>query len=118
MINNLTLRTRIGLLILAAFLGITLTNAIAAFQVKRELMEGYKLQISATIQSAVQLVAGFHDQVAKGELPEDEGKRQALQVLSTMRYGGEDGKTEYLYVWSTGGRLSCTRSVRSGAART
>ena len=103
MINNLTLRTRIGLLILAAFLGITLTNAIAAFQVKRELMEGYKLQISATIQSAVQLVAGFHDQVAKGELPEDEGKRQALQVLSTMRYGGEDGKTEYLYVWSTGG---------------
>jgi len=103
MFHGLRLRTRIGLLILAAFVGIALTNVIAAFQLKRELMEAHKLQISATVQAGAQLVAGLQDQVAKGELAEDEAKRLALQALSLMRYGGEDGKTEYLYVWSTEG---------------
>ncbi|WP_249115639.1 methyl-accepting chemotaxis protein [Azoarcus sp. L1K30] len=101
MFKGLTLRTRIASLVLAAFIGIALTSVFGALEVRQALMEGRKEQIASIVQSAEQLVAGFHDQVGKGELSEAEAKRQALKSLSSMRYG--DGKSEYLYVYNTSG---------------
>lgn len=103
MINNLKLRTRIALLILAAFIGLLANSVIGALGVKSDLMDGRKRQIMSVVESAYQVSAGLHARAVKGEISEDEAKRVALLTLSEMRYGGESGKAEYMYVWNTSG---------------
>lgn len=103
MINKLKLRTRIALLILATFIGLVVTTVIGALGVKRDLMDSRMGQITTVVQSAYHVAAGFHALAAKGEISEDDAKRQALLALNGMRYGGDSGKAEYVYVWSTSG---------------
>lgn len=71
--------------------------------VKRDLMDGRRAQIQAIVQSAEQIVADYHAQAAKGTLSEDEARTRAAATLAAMRYGGADGKAEYMYIWSLDG---------------
>ncbi len=103
MLDSIRLKTKIVLLVLAAFIGLAATTAINAFAVRADLMEVRRLQIRSLVESAFQLAAAYQDRAAKGELSQDEAKARALQAIHGMRYGGADGKTEYLYVWSSTG---------------
>ncbi|NMG70361.1 methyl-accepting chemotaxis protein [Parazoarcus communis] len=127
--NQLKLRTKIALLVFAAFVGLVATSLIAAFAVKQDLMNGRKLQVESVVQSAYQMVAGLQAAAAKGEISEDEARRTALRALQLMRYGGTDGKAEYLYVWTSAGvsvmhpvrpewaGRNMTEEIRDGAGR-
>lgn len=104
MLNSLRLRTRIGLLVVAALVGLIITNLFAAMAVKRDLLEGRQLQLVSVMQAAKRVVVQFHDQATKGTITEDEAKERAAAMLAGLRYGGADGMAEYFFIWDMEGR--------------
>ncbi|ANQ83631.1 methyl-accepting chemotaxis protein [Azoarcus olearius] len=104
MLNSLRLRTRIGLLVAAALVGLIITNLFAAMAVKRDLLEGRQLQLVSVMHAAKRVVVQFHDQAAKGMITEDEAKERAAAMLAGLRYGGADGMAEYFFIWDMEGR--------------
>ena len=68
---------------------------------KDELLEARKLQVRSIVESAVQSAAAQHARI--GELGEAQAQERALQAIHGMRYGGSDGKSEYLYIYDKAG---------------
>ncbi len=98
MLTSFKLRTNIVLLVLAAFIGLASTMTISALAVRGDLMDARKLQIVSIVQSALQIAEANHARAARGEISDDEARQRTLSALKDIRYGGQDGKAEYLYV--------------------
>ncbi|THF56900.1 methyl-accepting chemotaxis protein [Pseudothauera rhizosphaerae] len=103
MLDSLKLKTKIVLMVLAAFAGLALTVVLGALATRADLMDARKLQVQSVIQSALQVVAGYHARAAAGGLPEAEAQELAKGALEHMRFGGADGKSEYVYILATNG---------------
>ncbi|MBW7860315.1 MAG: methyl-accepting chemotaxis protein [Rhodocyclaceae bacterium] len=103
MLAALQLRTKIVLLVVTTFVGLAALMAIGAAAVKEDLMEARKLQVVSMVQAATQIAAANHARAAAGELSEDEARARTLNAIEDMRYGGADGKAEYLYVLAPSG---------------
>jgi len=101
MLDTLKLKTKISLLIAATFVGLAIGIVVDAMNLKDELLEARKLQVRSIVESAVQSAAAQHARI--GELGEAQAKERALQAIHGMRYGGSDGKSEYLYIYDKAG---------------
>lgn len=103
MLDAMKLRTKIVLLVLAAFLGLSTVITLGAIAVRGDLMDARKLQIKSVVESSLQIAAAYHARAAAGELSEREAQELAKRAMHDMRFGGADGKAEYVYIWSTDG---------------
>ena len=101
MLDTLKLKTKISLLIAATFVGLAIGIVVDAMNLKDELLEARKLQVRSIVESAVQSAAAQHARI--GELGEAQAQERALQAIHGMRYGGSDGKSEYLYIYDKAG---------------
>ena len=101
MLDTLKLKTKISLLIAATFVGLAIGIVVDAMNLKDELLEARKLQVRSIVESAVQSAVAQHARI--GELGEAQAKERALQAIHGMRYGGSDGKSEYLYIYDKAG---------------
>jgi methyl-accepting chemotaxis protein len=105
MLDHIKLRTRITLLVVVALLGLLLNIFISASNVKRDLMEARQGQVRVIIEAAKQVAADYHAQVGAGALTDSEARARAAATIRAMRYGGGDGKSEYLYVLARDGMM-------------
>lgn len=103
MLQNLGLRARLTLIVIAALLGMLTIGILSATNAKRALLESHKEQIRFGVQSAYNIVAGYQELEAAGKLSRDEAQRLAVEAVRQARYGGEDGKAEYFYIWTLEG---------------
>ena len=103
MFARLTLRTRLALIVLAAFAGMLLLATISAVQSRTSLINEKKTLIRHGTQGIHNAVMHFQKQELEGKLSREEAQRLAKEVILNARYGGADGKTEYYYAWTTEG---------------
>ncbi len=103
MLDSMKLKTKIVLLVLAAFIGLALSITLSALAVKEDLMDARKLQVQSVVQASLQIAAGYHARAAAGELSESEAQELAKRAMQDMRFGGPEGKSEYVYIWRTDG---------------
>ena len=103
MLDSLSFRTKIILLIVTTFFGLAAGVAINAANLRQDLMEARKLQIRSAVEIAVQVAAAQQARAAAGELSDKEARARALVAIQDMRYGGNDGKSEYLYIQDSSG---------------
>ncbi|QCB47706.1 methyl-accepting chemotaxis protein [Hydrogenophaga sp. PAMC20947] len=101
MINTLTFRQKISLLIVAASLGIAAIAAVAVVQAKRLIETGRQGELVTAVQSAHSIVEGFRAQVQSGKLSDQQAQAAATEALRIARYGAE-GK-DYFYIWTLDG---------------
>jgi methyl-accepting chemotaxis protein len=101
MLDSLTFRRKIGVLVTAAVAGIAVIAAVSVFQAKRQITEGRQGQLVAAVQSAHTIVAGFQALAAAGKMSEDEAKKAAAEAVKLSRYG--DKGQDYFYVWTLDG---------------
>ena len=101
--SPLSLRQRLLLIVLAAFVGMAALAAISAHNAREALLESRKALIRAGVQGVYNAVAELQRQVEAGALPLEEAQRQARNTIRSARYGGNDGKTEYYYAWTLDG---------------
>lgn len=103
MLSNLTLKTRLTLIVLAALLGMLLLAGLSARQARTTMLDGRKALLQAGVQSVFNAVSQLQQQEASGKLSREEAQTRAKEIILNSRYGGADGKTEYYYAWTTDG---------------
>ena len=103
MLDGMKLRTKIVLLVLAAFLGLSTIITLGAIAVRSDLMDARKLQIRSVVEASLQIATAYRARAAAGELSEGEAQELAKRAMHEMRFGGADGKAEYVYIWSSDG---------------
>ncbi len=91
---KLTIARRLGLLIASALLGIVLLVTVFLFTERTMIMNERQLGVQQAVETAHGLIAHFYDQVSKGQMSEEEGKRRAAAAIKGLRYSG----TEYFFV--------------------
>ena len=96
------LRTKILLLILTALVGLLIFFSISALEIKDSLMDGRKEALRYVLQSVHTSLSDYQARVDAGEITLDEAKELGRELLENICFGGESGKTEYVYAFTTG----------------
>ena len=103
MLDRMKLKTKIALLVVAALIGLLSLTVFSAFKMKTDLINGRKEVIQSILEATHATLAGYQAQVAAGTLKEEDAKKAAALAISQIRYGGADGKSEYVYSFTTEG---------------
>ena len=97
------LKTKILLLILSALIGLLIFLFVSAIEIKDALMDGRKEALRSVLQVLHSSLSDYQTRVASGEITLDEAKELGRQLIEKSRFGGESGKTEYVYAFTTAG---------------
>lgn len=103
MIDRMKLRTKIALLVIAALLGLISMVAFSAVEMKRDLINGRKEVIQSVLEGVLATVSAYQAQEAAGTLTREQAQKAAAAAIGMVRYGGDDGKSEYVYAFTTEG---------------
>jgi methyl-accepting chemotaxis protein len=101
MLNQMSLRGRILLLVVVAVLGIAVMGALSVVQTKRQLTDARHGQLVTAVESAHSIVEGFRAMQTSGKLGAEAAQAAAKAAVAHARYG--EGGKEYLYIWSLDG---------------
>ena len=93
-LHAMSIAKRLTVLSASAVIGIAVMAVITLMSEYSLIMDERKDSVRQNVETAHSLVAYYHDLVAKGKLPEEEGKKQAIESLRTLRYN----KTEYFWI--------------------
>ena len=92
------LKSKIFLLVAASLLGLLSLMVISAMQMKADLLEGRRGQIKSVVETAYSSLVSIQAQEAAGTLSREAAQKAAVDVIGQMRYGGADGRAEYVYI--------------------
>jgi methyl-accepting chemotaxis protein len=103
MIDRMTLKAKIVVLVLASLLGMLALIAGSAFEMRRDLEEGRRNQLRSVVELAHNVVAHFHDEELAGRMTREQAQKAAAEAIGASRYGGADSKSDYVYVFAFDG---------------
>jgi methyl-accepting chemotaxis protein len=89
-LESLKIRYRMGLLIVMALLALFLSSAYALNVLQKTLMEDRRHMTFAIVETGYSVIAHYGELARKGELPEDEARKRAMDALAAMRYDGDN----------------------------
>jgi len=102
MLDALKLKTKIFVMLGSACAAVFLLLIASALEQRSTMIEGRKATIRAVVESANHVMAFYAAKEAEG-MPREAAQKAALEAIALIRYGGEDHKTEYLYVYRMDG---------------
>ncbi|MBS1155212.1 MAG: mcp [Proteobacteria bacterium] len=102
MLDSVRLKTKMILILICASASVLLLLAASALQQRTTLIEGRKAAIRTVTESAYNILDHYQAQEASG-MPRDLAQKAALAEIARIRYGGDNHKTEYIYVYQMDG---------------
>ena len=103
MIDRMKLKTKIALLVVAALLGLVCLTAFSAAEMRRDLLNGRKEVIKSMLESVHATLTAYQAQEVAGTLTHEQAQKAGAAAIGMIRYGGKDGKSEYVYSFTTEG---------------
>jgi len=103
MLSKLSFNQKIVLLMSSALVGVVLVAGMSVWQTRSEIIQGKQAALRTAVQAARSVVLGYQARVASGELSEADAKKAAADALRPARYGGDDGKSDYFFIFATDG---------------
>jgi len=103
MLDSMGFRKKMHLLLAIAMLSTALMAVLSAWRNHHALIEGRTRQLVTATQSAAEIVRGYQTQAASGKMSVEDAKRNAIEAVRLMRYGGQDGRTEYAVLFQLDG---------------
>ena len=97
------LKTKIALLVVAALLGLVSLIILSAVEMRSDLIEGRKAVIRSVLEGVHATLSAYQAQEAAGTMPREQAQKLAAEAIGMVRYGGADGKAEYVYSFTTEG---------------
>lgn len=94
-----SLKKRLLLITVVAVLGMLVLAGIQAFYLRGQLLEDRQTTLRSAVNLAMSAVQGLQQQAEKGLLTRQDAQNQALNVLRSLRYLGN----EYFYVYDSKG---------------
>ena len=101
--QNFTLRTRLFLIVIVVVAGFLITGIFSAISSKEVMLDGYKEQLRASVQTTYNQLAYFHGLETSGKLTREEAQQQAKIVIKNARFGGADKASNYFFVYTMEG---------------
>ncbi|MGF1759743.1 methyl-accepting chemotaxis protein [Photobacterium sagamiensis] len=99
MMNALSIRKRLLLLIIIAVLALITVTSITLINQKADMMAERKNQIQVLVETAEILVTRLYQQANAGDITMNEAEQRAKQAIDAMRYG----KNGYFMIYNTQG---------------
>ena len=103
MIDQLRLKTKIALLFVAALLCLIGMVVFSSMEMRRDLLNGRREVIQSMLEGVHATLSNFQAQEAAGTLTREQAQKAAVEAIAAVRYGGADGKSEYVYSFTTEG---------------
>jgi methyl-accepting chemotaxis protein len=103
MMDRMKLRNKISLLVIAALLGLVSLVVYSAFETRRDLIGARKELIRSMLEGVHATLADFQAQEIAGTLTRAQAQQAATEAIGRIRYGGKDGRSEYVYAFTTEG---------------
>jgi methyl-accepting chemotaxis protein len=103
MLDSLSFKRKIGGLVAVAIGGLAIVAAFSVWNGQQQIVEGRRGELVTAVQSAHNIVAAYQAKAAAGTMPVEEAQKAAKEAVKLARYGGADGKADYMYIWSTDG---------------
>jgi methyl-accepting chemotaxis protein len=88
---------------MAALLGLVSLVVYSAFEARRDLIGARKELIRSMLEGVHATLADFQAQEIAGTLTRAQAQQAAAEAIGRIRYGGKDGKSEYVYSFTTEG---------------
>ncbi|HEY4069147.1 MAG TPA: methyl-accepting chemotaxis protein [Burkholderiaceae bacterium] len=101
MLNRLSFKRKISLLVVSAVVGLTVITGWSVLQSRSDVTEGRKTALRAAVDSAATIVAGYQAAAAAGTMNVEDAKKAASEAVRLSRYGAE-GK-DYFFIVTTDG---------------
>ena len=103
MLQQLSFKRKIGLLVASAIVGVAALTCVAVLQTRSDIIDGRKTTLRTAVQSAHNIAAGYQAAAAAGTMSVDDAKKAAAEAVRLARYGGPEGKSDYFYIVATDG---------------
>jgi len=103
MIDRMKLKSKIAGLVIAALLGLISVVVFSAIQMRQDLLQGRTEVIQSVLEGTHSTLSAYQAQEAAGTLTREQAQKAAAEAIGMIRYGGKDGKSEYVYSFTTEG---------------
>ena len=103
MIDRMKLKTKIFLLVIAALVGLLTVTTLSILSMKNDLTNGRKEMLQSMLEGVHSTLGDFYAQETSGKLTREQAQKAAAEAIGQIRYGGKDGKSEYVYSFTTEG---------------
>ena len=100
-LDDRKIATKIGLIILAALIGMSAVFFGALKTLDTEVLDGRKDKVRELVASTIGVLATYEGEVKAGRMSEDDAKAAALRDIKGMRFGNND----YFWVQSLAGKI-------------
>jgi methyl-accepting chemotaxis protein len=101
-LNSMRVATRMQLLVGLALFGLIVLCITALLQLKSTMLEDRKQKTKNLVETAMGVVAHFHQLAQEGKLSDEEARKAAKESLRNVRYGNKDYYfiigTDHVYV--------------------
>ncbi|EPC00504.1 hypothetical protein L861_06075 [Litchfieldella anticariensis FP35 = DSM 16096] len=84
----LRISTRLNLLVVVMILGMVGLGVFSLFQEQEHLVNERQAALASLVESAMGVLANYHQQELDGTLSREEAQKRALDAIKGMRYGG------------------------------
>ncbi|MCV6590362.1 MAG: methyl-accepting chemotaxis protein [Marinobacterium sp.] len=89
-LNHLTIKYKLGLLGVIMVVGMLFIMAVAAWNLRLNLLEDRYLKTQDLVETASDMLEHFYREAQQGHITDEEAQAQALQLLRSMRYEGDN----------------------------
>ena len=103
MMNKLKLKTKIAILILATLAGLIVLTTLSTIKGYHDLLDAKRETIQSVLEGVYATLEAYKAEEASGKITREEAQKAATAVIAMTRYGGDDGKSEYVYAYTTEG---------------
>lgn len=87
-LNRLTIKYKLGLLGVVMVIGMLFIMAVAAWNLRTNLLEDRYLKTQDLVETATDVIGYFHQQAKLGRMSDTDAQTQALAAIKVMRYEG------------------------------
>uniref|UniRef100_UPI00035FEB1E methyl-accepting chemotaxis protein n=1 Tax=Caldimonas manganoxidans TaxID=196015 RepID=UPI00035FEB1E len=103
MFDRLSFQQIIFSIILTSLAGVVLLTLYHGYSTYQRLLEDRRATLQAAVESMYAIASGFHAKAQKGEITQEQAQQAAAAAIEQARYGGQDGRSEYFYIWTLDG---------------
>ncbi|WP_088706592.1 methyl-accepting chemotaxis protein [Noviherbaspirillum denitrificans] len=89
-LQTLSIARKLGLLTVSAVLGIVVLATLFLVSERGLILEERKSSVRQSVETAHGILAHYQQLAAKGVLSQDDAKKQAMNAIKSLRYGGNE----------------------------
>ncbi len=103
MLNRLSFNQKIQWLMASAVIGIALVAGLSIWKTRTEITEAKQTSLRTALEAARSIVLSYQASAAAGKMSEADAKKTAIATLRSARYGSNDGKGDYYFLFTMDG---------------